>query len=277
MGRHNKSHNESSSAAALPGHGLLGLQRGQPHPWLMDDLFEDQQYDPTIIPKVGKDAINLGLGMSVINMDMDEAGYLSANVWMKYQWTDYRLTWDPEQYRGVKTLRVPASMLWRPDIITFNQKKYNAEIDLQTSKADIYNVVISSNGQVIWIPTVNLEVDCAGDEKILTIDDPSEPQECHIKMGSWTYNANQINITTYQYATEKMDLSSFSINSRYVVVSQEEESIQTKVYDCCPEAYMHADWSFKVQRAYHIEDGKKIFDMKPEDIYQIVKGKKMNI
>ena len=87
-----------------------------------------------------------------------------------------------------------------------------------------------------------MEVDCAGDEKILTIDVPSEPQECHIKMGSWTYNANQINITTYQYATEKMDLSSFSINSRYVVVSQEEESIQTKVYDCCPEAYMHADW-----------------------------------
>ena len=34
---------------------------------------------------------------------------------------------------------------------------------------------------------------------------------------------------------------------------------------------------FKVQRAYHFEDGKKVFDMKPEDIYQIVKGKKQNI
>ena len=34
---------------------------------------------------------------------------------------------------------------------------------------------------------------------------------------------------------------------------------------------------FKVQRAYHFEDGKKVFDMKPEDIYQVVKGKKMNI
>ena len=87
-----------------------------------------------------------------------------------------------------------------------------------------------------------MEVDCAGDEKILTIDDPSEPQECHIKMGSWTYDANHLNITTIQHATEKMDLNDFSINSRYVVVSQEEESIQTKVYDCCPEPYMHTDW-----------------------------------
>merc|ERR1711934_593343 len=112
-------------------------------------------------------------------------------------------------------IRVPASFLWRPD--------------LQTSKADIYNVVIYSNGQVLWIPTVNLEVDCAGEEKILTIEDPSEPQECHIKMGSWTYDANHINITTIQYETEKMGLNEFSINSRYVVTSQKEESIQTKV------------------------------------------------
>ena len=71
---------------------------------------------------------------------------------------------------------------------------------------------------------------------------PSEPQECHIKMGSWTYDANHINITTMPYMTEKMELTSFSINSRYVVTSQEEESIHSKVYDCCPEAYMHVDW-----------------------------------
>ena len=86
-------------------------------------------------------------------------------------------------------------------------------------------------------------MDCAGDEKILTIDDPSEPQECHIKMGSWTYDANHINITTISpNETEKMDLTDFSINSRYVVTAQEEESIHSKVYDCCPEAYMHVDW-----------------------------------
>ena len=26
-------------------------------------------------------------------------------------------------------------------------------------------------------------------------------------------------------------------------------------------------YRFKVQRAYHFEDGKKVFDMKPEDIF----------
>ena len=108
---------------------LLGLaaacsayREDNPIQWLMDDLFEDQQYDSTIIPKeTGQGPVNLGLGTMVINMDMDDAGYLSANVWMKYQWTDYRLTWDPEQYRGVNQIRVPASMVWRPDIIIYNQ------------------------------------------------------------------------------------------------------------------------------------------------------------
>ena len=102
--------------------------------------------------------------------------------------------------------------------------------------------MIYSTGTVLWIPTLNAEVDCAGDEKIMTIDDPSEPQDCHIKMGSWTYDADHLNITTMPYASEKMDLENFSINSRYVVTAQEEHSIESKVYDCCPEAYMHVDW-----------------------------------
>ena len=127
----------------------------------------------------------------------------------------------------------------------FLKKKYDAEIDLQT---DRYNVVIESNGHVIWVPTVHAEVDCAGDEKILTIDDPTEPQECHIKLGSWTYDAFHINITTLPYYDEKMVLSSFSINSRYVVVSQEEESIETKTYDCCPEPYVDITFTVHIRR-----------------------------
>jgi len=255
-----------------------------PIQWLLDDLFEDQQYDSNIIPmknvakETGEGSVNLHLELKVINMDMDEAGFLSVNAWPTYQWNDYRLTWDPEQYRGISQIRVPASMVWRPDIIIYNQKNFNAEIDLQTSKLDIYNVVIYSSGTVLWIPTVNFQVDCAGDEEILTIDDPSQPQECHIKMGSWTYDANHINITTMPYKTEKMDLESFSINSRYVVMSQEEESIHSKTYDCCPESYMHVDYKFKVQRAYHVDnDGRKIFDMEPKEIYEVVKNKKINI
>merc|ERR1711910_101348 len=215
-----------------------------PIQWLLDDLFEDQQYDSNIIPmknvakETGEGSVNLHLELKVINMDMDEAGFLSVNAWPTYQWTDYRLTWDPEQYRGISQIRVPASMVWRP--------------------------------------TVNFQVDCAGGEEILTIDDPSQPQECHIKMGSWTYDANHINITTMPYKTEKMDLESFSINSRYVVMSQEEESIHSKTYDCCPESYMHVDYKFKVQRAYHVDnDGRKIFDMEPKEIYEVVK--KINI
>merc|ERR1719266_1956997 len=70
-------------------------------------------------------------------------------------------------------------------------------------------------------------------------------------MGSWTHDANQINITTFSFdgrgGGEKLDLSDFSLNSKYVVSSQEETSIHTKKYECCPEPYMHVDWRFQVR------------------------------
>merc|ERR1711953_1178045 len=90
-----------------------------PIQWLLDDLFDDQQYDSNIIPmknvakETGEGSVNLHLELKVINMDMDEAGFLSVNAWPTYQWTDYRLTWDPEQYRGISQIRVPASMVCR--------------------------------------------------------------------------------------------------------------------------------------------------------------------
>ena len=106
-----------------------------PIQWLLDDLFEDQQYDSNIIPmknvakETGEGSVNLHLELKVINMDMDEAGFLSVNAWPTYQWNDYRLTWDPEQYRGISQIRVPASMVWRPDIIIYNQVCFDKYIN----------------------------------------------------------------------------------------------------------------------------------------------------
>jgi len=36
-------------------------------------------------------------------------------------WYDSRLTWDPEQYGGVRRLYVPPDELWLPDIVLYNR------------------------------------------------------------------------------------------------------------------------------------------------------------
>lgn len=95
--------------------------------WLTDDLFNDQRYDKTLIPieeapmENGENAVSLGLGLSLRNIEMDPAGNLKVNAWLKATWKDYRLSWEPVEYEGIKKLNLPADMIWRPDISIYNQ------------------------------------------------------------------------------------------------------------------------------------------------------------
>merc|ERR1712066_607310 len=258
------------------------------HAWLLDDLFQDQRYDANVIPMSENQdetewrAVNLGLGLTIRNMDLDEAGSLTANCWMKATWNDWRLTWNPEDYSPpIKKIVIPSSMIWRPDISVYNQESYGSrDPDSQLRNTD-YNAVVMSDGTVIWIPAIRVKVDCSRkSEDVMTMEDPAAAQHCHIMMGSWTHDANQINITTFSFdgrgGGEKLDLSDFSLNSRYVVSSQEETSIHTKKYECCPEPYMHVDWRFQVQRAYHIDNGKKVYDMAPKKVKKLIMSQEKN-
>ena len=85
--------------------------------------------------------------------------------------------------------------------------------------------------------------------EMMTMEHPDEEQECHIMMGSWTQDALHMNLTAFRLTlsgetdeSERIDMSDFSMNSPWIVTSQEERSIFTKKYDCCPEPYNHVDF-----------------------------------
>ena len=37
------------------------------------------------------------------------------------EWLDAKLTWDPEEYGGVRELMVPSEHIWLPDIVLYNK------------------------------------------------------------------------------------------------------------------------------------------------------------
>jgi hypothetical protein len=37
------------------------------------------------------------------------------------EWRDYKLSWDPADYGGVKYLHVPSQDIWLPDIVLYNK------------------------------------------------------------------------------------------------------------------------------------------------------------
>ena len=37
------------------------------------------------------------------------------------QWVDYKLSWDPLKYDNVTEIRLPETLLWKPDILMYNR------------------------------------------------------------------------------------------------------------------------------------------------------------
>lgn len=37
------------------------------------------------------------------------------------EWQDERLIWDPNEYNGLETLRMPCDKIWLPDIVLYNR------------------------------------------------------------------------------------------------------------------------------------------------------------
>ncbi|XP_052049325.1 acetylcholine receptor subunit gamma isoform X2 [Apodemus sylvaticus] len=117
----------------------LGAQSRNQEERLLADLMRN--YNPHLRPaERDSDVVNVSLKLTLTNLislnEREEA--LTTNVWIEMQWCDYRLRWDPKDYEGVWILRVPSTMLWRPDIVLENKSQTysTSEINLQLSQEE---------------------------------------------------------------------------------------------------------------------------------------------
>ncbi len=52
-----------------------------------------------------------------------------GKVWMEYrgnfqEWVDEHLRWDPADFDGLESFRIPCDLLWLPDIVLYNKYVY---------------------------------------------------------------------------------------------------------------------------------------------------------
>uniref|UniRef100_A0A2K5RZ95 Cholinergic receptor nicotinic alpha 5 subunit n=1 Tax=Cebus imitator TaxID=2715852 RepID=A0A2K5RZ95_CEBIM len=68
------------------------------------------------------DKIKIKFGLAISQLvDVDEKNQLmTTNVWLKQEWIDVKLRWNPEDYGGIKVIRVPSDSVWTPDIVLFD-------------------------------------------------------------------------------------------------------------------------------------------------------------
>ena len=101
------------------------------------------------------------------------------------------------------------------------------------------HVVVYSSGFVLYIPAVDIQLPCDKNTK-------TKDYSCHMKMGSWTYDAFHLGLSPFDNKTH-LELDNMQRESPYLVTSQDGDALETKFYDCCKEPYKSMDYKFTVQ------------------------------
>jgi len=208
-----------------------------------------QGYERDVIPMESApsadsdaNAVVFNLGASVIRMDMnldsnEKKPVLKMTSWLRMSWMDFRLAWNPEAYGGLTNIHLPASKVWLPDVEVFDAVTFGPSSFSERMGEGPGHVVVYSSGFVLYIPAVDIQLPCTKNSK---------DYSCHMKMGSWTYDAFHLGLSPFDNKTH-MELDNLQRESPYLVTSQDGDSLQTKFYDCCKEPYKNMDYKFTVR------------------------------
>ncbi|XP_067885061.1 neuronal acetylcholine receptor subunit beta-3-like [Heterodontus francisci] len=174
---------------------------------LLKNLFRG--YQKWVRPvRNSSDTIKVKFGLEISQLvDVDEKNQLMAtNVWLKQEWNDYKLSWNPDDYGGIKTIRVPSESIWLPDIVLYENADGRFEVSLMTK------AIVKYNGTVRWKPPASYKSSCTIDVTFF----PFDKQNCSMKFGSWTYNGNLVDLILVD---EDVDRKDFFDNGEWEILS----------------------------------------------------------
>ncbi|XP_076880806.1 neuronal acetylcholine receptor subunit alpha-4b isoform X2 [Brachyhypopomus gauderio] len=167
--------------------------------------------------------------------DVDEKNQMmTTNVWVKQEWSDYKLRWNPGEYENVTSIRIPSELIWRPDIVLYN----NADGDFAVThltKAQVFH-----DGRIKWKPPAIYKSSCSIDVTFF----PFDQQNCKMKFGSWTYDRAKIDLVSMGGNVDQMD---YWESGEWVIINAVGK-YNTKKYECCAEIYPDITYSFIIRR-----------------------------
>ncbi|KAI5616552.1 cholinergic receptor, nicotinic, beta polypeptide 3a precursor, partial [Silurus asotus] len=111
------------------------------------------------------------------------------------EWTDYKLSWNPENYGGITSIRVPSENIWLPDIVLYENADGRFEGSLMTK------AIVKYNGTVTWTPPASYKSSCTMDVTFF----PFDRQNCSMKFGSWTYDGAMVDLTLVDPYVDRKD------------------------------------------------------------------------
>ncbi|XP_013369657.1 PREDICTED: neuronal acetylcholine receptor subunit alpha-2 [Chinchilla lanigera] len=213
-------------------------QRG-PHTQAEDRLFKhlfgDYNRWARPVPNTS-DVVIVRFGLSIAQLiDVDEKNQMmTTNVWLKQEWNDYKLRWNPADFGNITSLRVPSEMIWIPDIVLYNNADGEFAVTHMT-KAHLF-----STGTVHWVPPAIYKSSCSIDVTFF----PFDQQNCKMKFGSWTYDKAKIDLEQME---QMVDLKDYWESGEWAIINAT-GTYNSKKYDCCAEIYPDVTYYFVIRR-----------------------------
>ncbi|TKS66416.1 Neuronal acetylcholine receptor subunit alpha-2 [Collichthys lucidus] len=182
------------------------------------------------------DVVIVKFGLSIAQLiDVDEKNQMmTTNVWLKQEWTDYKLQWSPSDFDNVTSIRVPSQLIWVPDIVLYNNADGEFTVTHMT-KAHVFHT-----GRVRWVPPAIYKSSCSIDVTFF----PFDQQSCKMKFGSWTYDRAKIDLEPFE---NTVDLKDYWESGEWAIVNAV-GTYNTKKYDCCHEIYPDITYYFVIRR-----------------------------
>ncbi|XP_028301601.1 neuronal acetylcholine receptor subunit non-alpha-3-like isoform X2 [Gouania willdenowi] len=140
------------------------------------------------------DTITVRFGLKISQL-VDVNQLMTTNVWLWQEWVDVKLKWDPDDYGGITSIRVPSETIWLPDIVLYENADGRFEGSLMTK------AIVRWDGTITWTPPASYKSSCTMDVTFF----PFDRQNCSMKFGSWTYDGNMVDLVLVDHYVDRKD------------------------------------------------------------------------
>lgn len=184
--------------------------------------------------------VRVDLGMALIHLDLDEMkSVLEVDGWMRLNWTDEYLSWDPAQYEDLRQIHFSPKEIWRPDIHLYNNADSSNMKHFGSTDFLVFNT-----GVVLWVPPAKFRAFC----KVNLRQWPHDSQTCKLKFGSWTSHGDQIDLGLYHGMASVDRLNFYTANKEWTIDSSTAGRNENK-YESVPEKYPDVTFTFQLSRS----------------------------
>uniref|UniRef100_A0A914GTQ4 Uncharacterized protein n=1 Tax=Globodera rostochiensis TaxID=31243 RepID=A0A914GTQ4_GLORO len=201
---------------------------------------------------------------------------ITVYCWLEEYWRDEFLRWDPSKFGEIRQLHIPVDMIWRPDLLVYN----NANMNVRESEM-MTNALVQHDGRVSLFRAIITDITC----HLNLVWVNHRQMICHLMLASWSYDGSQvmlrpaeedpglwmglnrsnINRSSVERKSNNVPDSSARQNSKapsfmqttpltYYIPNMEWDLIDfrtrsnLKWYDCCPNPYPDICYYFSIKR-----------------------------